>query len=255
MAAWQNTGMTAARLVLFAGLATLAVTAQQRVTVLSYNIHHGEGMDERIDLPRIAGVIRSVSPDVVALQEVDRKTQRTGRIDQAEELSRLTGMAVVFGSAIDHEGGEYGNAVLSRLPILNWRNHPLPGTEPRAMLDITTPTFRFYATHLDAGRDQAERVAAARQIVELVARHKTPAVLAGDLNATPGSEPLEILETAWTVAGGNLPTFPVKEPTRQIDFVLFRPAGRWKVIEARVLDEAVASDHRPIVAILELLSE
>jgi endonuclease/exonuclease/phosphatase family metal-dependent hydrolase len=79
-------------------------------------------------------------------------------------------------------------------------------------------------------------------------------ILAGDLNATPDSEPLMRLRENWQIAGDEelLPTIPVGRPARQIDYVLCRPAVRWNEIETRVLEEAQASDHRPIAAVLEL---
>src|SRR5215213_773903 len=79
--------------------------------VLSYNIHHGEGTDGKVDLERIAKVITVAAPDLVAVQEVDRKTRRTNGVDQAAELGRLTRMHVEFGKAIDYQGGAYGLAV------------------------------------------------------------------------------------------------------------------------------------------------
>ena len=79
------------------------VNAGRTLRVLSYNIHHGEGVDESLDLERIARVIRSVEPDLVALQEVDKGTERTNRVAQAGELSRLCGMQVVFGRNIEFE--------------------------------------------------------------------------------------------------------------------------------------------------------
>ncbi len=77
---------------------------------------------------------------------------------------------------------------------------------------------------------------------------------AGDLNAVPGSDIQRQFETTWTCANEKeLSTFTVTEPSRQIDYILYPPAGRWRAIEVRVLDEAVASDHRAIFAVLELL--
>jgi endonuclease/exonuclease/phosphatase family metal-dependent hydrolase len=234
-----------------------------QLRVLSYNIHHGEGVDRKLDLPRIAGVIKSVKPDLVALQEVDQGTERTDKVDQAAQLARLTGLDGVFGGNIRHQGGDYGNAVLSRLPIRRHQNHSLPSFddgEQRGVLQVEVElpdehgTLLFLATHLDHRPGDRERLASARAIYALLAESKRrPAVLAGDLNDVPDSETLGELGRAWNRANQKvLPTIPVDQPTRQIDFILFRPAGCWKAVEVRVLDEAVASDHRAILAVLEL---
>lgn len=233
-----------------------------QVRVLSYNIHHAEGVDGRLDLARIAKVIESVEPDVIALQEVDQNARRTGAVDQPAELARLTGMQVVFGANIELQGGHYGNAVLTRWPIVHSENHLLPNVddgEQRGVLlvDVAPPqqaAVRLLATHLDHRRDERERLASAKMINRLIEKHgEQPAVLAGDLNATPESQTLSELRKAWTpVNEAPLPTIPVARPARQIDFVLYRPAGRWRVIEVRVLEEAVASDHRAIFAVIEL---
>src|SRR5688500_8381796 len=76
-----------------------------RRRVLSYNIHHGEGTDRKFDLERLAKIIRAAEPDVVALQEVDRKTRRASGVDQAAELGKLTDMHVEFGNAMNYSGG------------------------------------------------------------------------------------------------------------------------------------------------------
>jgi endonuclease/exonuclease/phosphatase family metal-dependent hydrolase len=233
-----------------------------RLTVLSYNIHHGAGMDGVVDLRRIAGVIQSANPDVVAVQEVDRGTKRTGGVDQAAELERLTGLKAFFGRSIDYEGGQYGNAILTRLPLRGAQVHPLPGVEPRsvieARLEFHGQPLIFLATHLDSTRPEEHRIKAAQRIAELAeSRGETLMVLAGDLNTTLEREPMQILGRVFRVAGGEVerPTVPVGAPKRQIDFILYRPERRWKVVEVRVLEEAVASDHRPIAAVLHLTAE
>src|SRR4029079_10643504 len=91
----------------------------QTITVMTYNIHHGAGGDGRVDLERIATVIRAANPDVVALQELDSGVPRTNGAFQAEELARLTKMQGVFGPAMDYEGGKYGDAVLCRFTIVS----------------------------------------------------------------------------------------------------------------------------------------
>ena len=160
--------------------------------VLSYNIHHGEGVDHKLDLKRIARVIKSVSPDVVALQEVDRGTERTDRVDQPAELARLTNMKVLFERNIDHQGGQYGNAILSKLPITRHENVHLPlldDGEQRGLLIAElkwqSQEILFLCTHLDFRADDRERLASAKRINNLIdKRASKPAILAGDLNAT-----------------------------------------------------------------------
>jgi len=230
--------------------------------VLSYNIHHGRGTDDTIDLPRLARVIRSADPDLVALQEVDERTTRSGGIDQAAELSRLTGLRMVFGPQIDYLGGRYGQALLARVPVLPPTVHELPGIggdrERRiavaAEVDHPRGRLTFVGTHLHHRSEEA-RVAQARAIVTAFAGVER-CILAGDINALPGSEPLAILAGGWRlVAAGDAPppTFPAGQPTRAIDHVWFRPAAEFDVVDLRVLDEPVASDHRPLLAILAWL--
>ncbi len=122
--------------------------------------------------------------------------------------------------------------------------------------DGRTP-FRFFATHLDFRPDDAERMDSVALLAKLAAEPPDrPAILAGDLNSVPESRVLRSLGATWNRTNPEpQPTFPVKQPTRQIDYILQRPATRWRVVEVRVLDEPVASDHRPILAVLELIPE
>lgn len=253
-------------LLTFCSLEVASIHAAEpvRLSVMSYNIHHGEGVDGKVDLPRLAGVIRAVSPDLVALQEVDQKTERTGNVDQPAELGRLAGMNVIFGWNIPYQGGRYGNAILSKHPARLKRNHPLKSFyvgEQRGVMEVEVDVpglsqpLLFFATHLDYRGGSQERPASALRINEIVLENPDrPAILMGDLNDRIGSETLGIFEKEWTRSDDQkeLMTFPVDKPTRQIDFILIRPKNRWKAIETRVLEEAVASDHRAIVATLEL---
>lgn len=235
-----------------------------RIRVLSYNIRHGRGMDEKVDMQRIARVINAVEPDIVALQEVDRGVERSGKIDEPAELAELTGTAWVFERNIPYQGGDYGNALLTKLPIVARKNVHLPSHyegEQRGCLvvDLTLPggsgTIRVLATHLDYRPDDGERLASAALIDEVVAEHPDrPTILMGDLNARPDSTTLERLDQTWTrINAEPLPTYPSGEPNRQIDYILVRPEGTWRVVEVRVIDEPVASDHRPIFAVLEFV--
>lgn len=239
-------------------------TADQplQLRVLSYNIHHCEGVDRKLDVQRIAEVIRSVQPDIVALQEVDQNVKRSQSVDQPARLAELTQMQVVFGVNIPLQGGHYGNAILSRFPITSHQNHLLPNinnSEQRGVIEaiIAVPApldqLVFLATHLDYRVDQRERLASVKVINDLIAkRGDAAAILAGDMNATPDSETLGLLSTVWKITNENPQfTIPVKQPTKQIDFILYAPPAQWQAVETRVLDEDVASDHRAIFSILQ----
>jgi len=234
-----------------------------QLRVLTYNIHHAEGTDGKLDLERIATVIRSVKPDIVALQEVDCRVNRTGGVDQPAELSRLTEMTVVFGANIDLQGGHYGNALLSRFPIIASQNSKLPlfdDGEQRGVLEVELElpspygTLRVLTTHFDHRQDDRERVASARWIHDaIMAKSEELSLLAGDLNDLPASPTLTELGKLWSNSTPVAhPTIPAAIPTRQIDYILFRPAASWKIIETTVLDEPIASDHRPLLAVFEL---
>jgi len=248
---------------LFSAVCSDALSAEQPalLRVLSYNIHHGEGVDGKLDLERIARVILSVEPDLVALQEVDCNTKRTEFVDQPAELARLTNMAVIFGDNIPYQGGRYGNAVLSRFPVIGSENHPLQSFydgEQRGVLEVEVelpnnlPSLLLFATHLDYRANSPERIVSARQINALIAsRGGRPALLVGDLNADPWSCAMREFSKQWKRSNRRvLPTYPADMPCKQIDYVMFHPANRWRVIETRVLRETIASDHRPILAVL-----
>lgn len=229
--------------------------------VLSWNLHHGEGMDRVVDLERIARVIRESGADLVALQEVDVRTVRTGQVDQAEEYQRLTGLRGAFGKAIDFQGGAYGGLLLSRWPLEAFTVHRLPNPrnrEQRIALSagVTIPGFgdvRFVGVHLDATRTDEDRWEQGAALESLFGGGTVPAILAGDLNDRPESRTVRRLLERWEdAAGGNPePTIPADQPEARIDYVLLRPPGRWRVQSVRVLPESLASDHRPVMVTLE----
>jgi endonuclease/exonuclease/phosphatase family metal-dependent hydrolase len=238
-------------------VAALAAAESTTLRVLSYNIHHGEGVDGKLDLVRLAGVITAARADVVALQEVDQKTTRTGGVDQAAELARLTGLHFAYGKAMDYQGGAYGQALLSRWPLADFTVHPLPNpakVEPRIAISATVrppgqPAFRFVGTHLDATRGDTARWQQAARLIELFGADASPTILVGDLNARPETRVMQALLQAFTDASASqpTPTSPAENPKARIDFVLLRPATTWRVLSSTVIPEAVASDHRPLL--------
>ena len=236
--------------------------------VLSYNIHHGRGVDNKLSLERIAAVIRQADADVVALQEVDQGCGRSDRKLQVQELEKLTGYFGVFGKAIDFDGGEYGQAVLSRWPIKQSTVHRLPNEqqpngsmrEQRIVLEAIVPseagTIRFLGTHLDHSKEdlREQQATAVDRLLDAVSFADTKSiatVLAGDFNDVPKSRTLGCFEKRWQVEprieNRNLATYPSESPRTRIDYVAVDQAGRLVLDSLKVVSEPLASDHRPVV--------
>lgn len=246
--------------------ATLPADEGSRLRVLCYNIHYGQGTDGRYDIPRLAKVIRESKPDLVALQEVDVGVRRSSQIHEARVLGQLTKMAVRFGPTQHYDGGLYGNAVLSRLPIEDVFIQPLPYSEsdstrttyPRGAIAVTVRlpnqhSIRFISTHFQHNVAE-DRVAEANAICKYFAgENHMPSILAGDMNAKPDSQPIAILEKHWlhTAKAPIAPTAPSVNPTSRIDYIFYQPGTKLKLIESRVIDESLASDHRPVLAVFE----
>jgi endonuclease/exonuclease/phosphatase family metal-dependent hydrolase len=242
-------------------LATASADETPLLRILTYNIHHGEGTDGEIDLERIAAIIQSIEPDVVCLQEVDRNLPRTNHLDMPARFAELLEMDVVFDANYRFDGGEYGNATLTRLPIVAYKNVRLPGpdgVEPRGCLRVDIEwqgeIVSVFNTHW--GLKPEERVEQAKATAKLLGDRPHP-VLAGDLNATPESEPLAIVTEHVVDSAARLHPADSAElntvRNRRIDYVL----GLRPVAGEVIRNDAtkVASDHLPYYADLALPSQ
>lgn len=243
------------------------------VKVLTYNIAHGVGHDGRLDLDRIAGVIRRSGADVVALQEVDKHWDaRSDFVDQAAALGEKLNMRVRFApiySLDPPEPGkprrEYGLAILSRYPITRFKNHELsrisslepekgvqklPGF-PEAVINLHGRKIHLFNTHL-SWLDPEVRLLEAEEMLEIMGSARHPVVLAGDMNALPDAPEIdrlrEVLTDTFEAAGeGDGYTFPVPDPVRRIDYIFASPDIR--VLDSRVI-EGEGSDHYAVLSTL-----
>ena len=239
--------------------------------VLVYNIHAGKDAAGRPNLDRVAELVRTVEADVVLLQEVDRGTERSGRVDQLAELERATGLHGAFGKTLDYQGGDYGIAILSRWPIVadtlvRLRVEPPQeraggSYEPRGALHavIRSPGGLIHVvnTHMDPSPDDAYRIQEARtvrRIAETARADDARILVGGDFNSEPGSRVERLLaqgflEDAWEECGeGEGLTYPADEPVKRIDYLLVTTA--YTCVGAEVLATST-SDHRPVFFVLK----
>jgi endonuclease/exonuclease/phosphatase family metal-dependent hydrolase len=234
---------------------------------MTYNIHHANppSIDDSIDINAISRVILQQRPDLVALQEVDVHTGRSGKnIDQAAVLAQKTGMRYYFAKSIDHDGGDYGVAILSRHPITNPQTHRLPtvhgsGGEPRVLATATIEVsphqkILFASTHFDAQKKDTNRLVQIRALKEILKTEKLPVIIGGDFNAEPSSRVINILDEQFTRTCINNCgfTIPVLKPSKTIDYIAYSPASSLSVVGHRVIQETYASDHLPVIAVFEL---
>ena len=231
------------------------------IRVATYNIKHGRGMDGVVDLERTLATLKSLNADVIALQEVDDQARRSGGVDQASWLAERLGMHAAYGAFMDFQGGRYGLAILSRRPILSHESWRLPeGNEPRVALATRIETdagevITAVAVHFDWVKDDVFRYAQALETLRQIQTLDTPWIVFGDFNDVPDSRTMN----AFRKVAGNArkpsdssATFPADEPTIEIDYILSGPSSSWSPTSATVIKESIASDHRPVVAELNL---
>lgn len=233
-----------------------------KLKAMTYNICSGRNMARERDLEFAASVVRSVAPDFVTLNEVRSRTADIGPIDQANELGRLTGYYRVFGRSIDYAGGEYGNALLSRLPIVEHDVVHIPDPEAcddprsehrtvlRSILMAGDRRIRVLCTHF--GLLDSEQENAVDTVMRLLEEEDMPTLLMGDLNLSPEAPALAPLFEALTdVCGGRAEplTFPSDEPECKIDYIFHTAHFE---TEAAYSMDTQCSDHRPLIAELKL---
>lgn len=240
----------------------IGVQAQaDTLRVMTFNILHGATVKNDFNLETLAGVIKSYSPDLVALQEVDFKTKRAKAYDLPTELGYRTKMASIFARAMYYDGGEYGEGVLSKYSFLSTENVALPhlpNSEPRAAMLVRFRTknrnvIQFVGTHLDHQKDEKDRIMQAKALVKELDDTKYPTLLLGDLNAEPDSETMAIISKVFSTPnhkGAHQMTYPSTVPIKKIDYILYNRPEQWKVLEYEVLCENYASDHCIVMATL-----
>jgi endonuclease/exonuclease/phosphatase family metal-dependent hydrolase len=246
-----------------ARISVAPLASKRTLRLMTYNIHVGVGMDKKLDLARIAGVINAQHPDLVGLQEVDRGVTRTQRIDEIAELAKSTRMDYAFAFNLRYQGGQYGVAILSRFPILATDHRLYQNTREaerrgfiRAEVDVNGRRINFVTTHLDYQYEDG-RLFEAQQLLSALKDVKGPLIIVGDFNDTPAGRAYQLMRyefgDAW-IEGRSTEegfSYPADKPAKRIDYIFFRSTDRVRTKRAWTVD-TLASDHLPVVADLEV---
>ena len=245
-----------------------------RLRLLTWNVHKCiGGLDRRYDPERVRAVIAHYDPDVAVLQEVDELTRRSRGDRQVDLLGDLLGYRhrTWFANVLVRGGGQYGNAILSRFPLTDTTNIDLtvPPKKRRSVLharyrvrltpagarEPRTRTLHVYNMHLGLSgverKMQLKKFLASHPFAGL--DHRTPIVVAGDLNDVWGTLGPKLLQPAGFQACGPLRTFPAYAPVRALDGIYVR--GRVEILEVatgRTELARRASDHLPLIADLRI---
>ncbi len=225
----------------------------QKVTVMSYNLHHCQGIDKKLDERRIAKIITSQHPDVVAVQELDSVTTRCSSY-QMKVLGEMTGMFYTYAKSIDYGGGKYGIGILSKERPLSVKRIPLPGKEARMLLICEFRKYYYACTHLCLHSEN--RLKSFPIILQQAKLADKPFLIAGDWNAKPQEEFIVKMGDFFDFISDNTKyTFPSMAPSSCIDYIaVYKKSikNKVKVKKYEVLDEKIASDHCPIKAVVKL---
>lgn len=180
-------------LLIFVILFIFPVQAQHTLRLMTYNIKNANGMDDICSFQRVANVINNASPDVVAIQEVDSMTRRSGQKYVLGEIAERTQMHACFAPAIEFEGGKYGIGLLTKQVPLRLQTIPLPGREEaRTLILAEFEDYIYCCTHLSL--TEGDRMKSLEIVKSLIASYKKPLFLAGDMNAEPESDFIKELQ-------------------------------------------------------------
>lgn len=232
----------------------------RRISIGSYNIHSCLGMDFKRSPERIASVLKELDCDIYALQEVDNESSDDDDSKQLEYLSEAMGMAAIPGMRIVRHSGEYGNALLTRFPVISAHRHDLSygkWLEPRGAIDVELDVggraLRVMATHL--GLSRSERRFQWQQLLAAVASSPPdhPTIVLGDMNEWFPSA--GTLRDAHKILGEALapPEFPSFWPFLALTRIWVRPVQAIVSVNVHTTPLAKrASDHLPLRAEIDV---
>lgn len=235
-------------------LFTPAFAQQKEVNILSYNVHNCIGMDKEQDYQRLANVILQTGADIIAVQELDSVTTRNQGVYALGELEKLTKLHGIYASAIPFQGGSYGIGILSKEKPIKYEVLPMPGREEkRAMIIAEFKDYVFCATHQSLTTE--DQISSIPLILNTLKDIRKPIFMAGDMNSEPSDKPQQMLANQFLTLNDTAAfTFPADRPDRCIDYIYAYSQNGFgfEIQRRKVIEEAVASDHRPVQVVVQI---
>ncbi|MFQ1042136.1 endonuclease/exonuclease/phosphatase family protein [Gilliamella sp. CG16] len=258
---------------------------QPEITIANFNIAGGL-RKHKVNLDLVANAIKAMDADIITLEEVDQNTTRSDGLDQAKVIAEKTGMYYLFGKATDMKGGNYGNAILSKYPIVKSKTFLLPSGdfEQRSLMlsQINVPGFDspiyVFNTHFDWHEEDEVRMSQARFINSIVfddldLDDEFPnlvsgiMVLLGDFNSVKNDRVIKELEKYWTLVkqeNVDTRTWPAGNPGLDLDHIFTSRNQIWQVEQFIIPNDGnewngikwpLVSDHIPVIAKLKLIEQ
>lgn len=234
------------------------------ITVMSYNIKYGSPLGSNIpNLEAIANAIKKSKADIVFLQEIDKNTTRSKSKDQLAILSKETDLPYYYyAGAIEYQGGQSGNGILSRYSLSDAKTFNLPRIELEnqyvsyrnlitAQITVNDTKITIANTHL--ALTQENRDLGVPEIIKILSSMNHPTILGGDFNAIPTNSTIRTLnESGFSkTCKTNCNSIPTINPNRELDYIMYRPDARFKVLSHKVIND-FSSDHLPIVSTIKI---
>jgi endonuclease/exonuclease/phosphatase family metal-dependent hydrolase len=227
--------------------------------IVTYNIHKGRGMDGRTSVKRIAEVLGDLDADIIALQEVF--AHGDAHAGQVEMIASQLGLSAAFGCTRHHRGRPYGNAILTRWPILDSRDMDISWQhrERRGCIrtDLMTPRGTLHVFNIHMGTSYFERRHQVRNLMSSKQLHDSlsgPRVLVGDFNEWIRGLTTRMLSQKFESLNLELHvrkrrSYPGLLPIMHLDHIYFeRPLHIEKAELIRTKLAKIASDHLPLIA-------
>ncbi|WP_175573074.1 endonuclease/exonuclease/phosphatase family protein [Thalassotalea sp. PP2-459] len=247
-------------------LSSVSVTAAKAVPlkssllkVMTYNVRHGTDLHGEISITKQAAFIKQHNVDLLALQEIDQETKRFKGVNQTEYFSNTLSLNGLFQPFMTFDGGQYGIAAFSKLPILKSKSITLPnGLEPRVfpqlLINVEKQPLLFIPIHFDWPSEDRARFEQATQLLSQL-DIKLPIVLAGDFNDYPDSRTIALFKDAgFSFIVNNTSTFlgPNEggKSVVEIDFIAVRSGQTTSLslLESFVFDQHIFSDHAAVLS-------